>query len=127
MEATATHTTKGSTMKTNNLISLVMLNSAEPTPEVGMGATECKWTDRHACTIVEITHFKSGNRKGEVSSITVQQDTAIRTDGNGMSDSQTYTFVPNPLAFRETVKVNKDGSFGCFSVGHRSEHYDFSF
>ena len=57
---------------------------------IGNGATAYFWSDRHACTVVEIINR---NKKRYV---VVQQDHAKRTDRNGFSESQTYEFTPNP-------------------------------
>jgi len=114
-------------MHTNSLISNIMLGSANPEPEIGMGATVCWYTDRTACTIVDIKRFKTGKRKGQISAVLVQRDKAIRTDNNGMSDAQTYRYERCPDARISEFKVKKDGSFGNLSIGHRSHYHDFSF
>lgn len=95
-----------------------------PTPEVGMGATQLCWTDRHAYTVVEV---KSPKR------IVVQADKAIRVDSNGMSESQKYEFVPQPDAPKVTLTLRKNGQWkpvgggNTFAIGYRSEYHDFSF
>lgn len=61
---------------TNHILSRATIGQPEPT--VGMGATLLGWTDRHACTIVEV----SMERDRIV--VTVQEDNAKRTDSNGM-------------------------------------------
>lgn len=114
-------------MKTNSLISNIMLSSTTPEPEVWMGATVCHYTDRTACTIVGVRRFKTGKRKGQVSSVLVQRDKVIRTDDNGMSDAQSYRYECDPRAHVSEFKVKKDGSFGNLSIGHRSHYHDFSF
>jgi len=58
------------------------------TPKVGDGATLQCWSDRHACTVIAVS--ESGKR------ITLQEDTATRTDNNGRSECQSYTFARNP-------------------------------
>lgn len=91
-------------------------------PEVGMGATELCYSDRHAYTIVEVS--PSGK------TIKVQPDKATRTDNNGMSDAQTYSFEPDTNAPIITVRLTKKGwqSKGRpFAIGYRSEHYDYTF
>jgi hypothetical protein len=102
----------------------------EVKPEVGMGATEVIWTDRHASTVI----FVSSNGK----TVRVQQDKATRVDGRGMSDSQTYEFERDPYGRitvytlrkngvwkRQGSPMNERGGYAYF--GHRSEYYDFSF
>jgi hypothetical protein len=61
------------------------------TPEVGMGATEIMYSDRHAFTVVEVLGPKR---------IVVQRDRATRTDGLGMSDAQSYNFEADPNGLR---------------------------
>jgi hypothetical protein len=99
-----------------------------PTPEVGMGATLLSWTDRKAATIIEVS--KSGKK------ITVQPDKATRTDSNGMSESQSYTYEPNPKAYTTEYSLRQNGRWvrvgdsmtgSSLIVGLRDEHYDYSF
>jgi len=112
---------------------MVSSGPAEFDPEVGMGATILMWTDRVPVTIVDVTFFKSGSRKGEVRSVLVQRDLAKRTDENGMSDCQSYEFSPNPDASKQEWKKRKDGTFrmetrgDVLRIGQRDKYYDFSF
>lgn len=95
-----------------------------PEPEVGMGATMIMHTDRRAYTIIEVK---------SPTVIVVQADVAIRTDGNGMSDAQSYRFKMNP-ASRDirTVRRNRYGEWKqqgggwSFLIGKRLEQYDYS-
>lgn len=93
------------------------------TPYVGMGATELLWSDRHAYTVVEVS--PSGK------TLKLQRDIAIRVDGLGMSDGQSYRYEPDPAASLVTVRKCRDGRWksggSVFAVGYRSEHYDYSF
>lgn len=110
----------------------------QPEPEVGMGATLLGWTDRHAATIVAVETV------GKALIVTVQEDTARRTDKNGFSETQTWEFARNPDAFKlhyrraengmwarvryndETKRWNKvDG--GGLMIGRREHYYDPSF
>lgn len=108
-------------------------------PQVGDGATFTIATDSHACTIIEV------NRNGR--EVVLQQDRAIRTDNNGMSDCQDYRFERNPngALYRVSKRTLKNGkgeiirvvwkqvghptrSPGCYaSLGGRHEYHDFSF
>ena len=116
------------TKPTNSLVNNIYANSRYPKPEVGMGATELLWTDRHACTITSIINDKT---------IEVQRDKAIRTDSNGMSESQEYRYEPNPDAKKTIVTLRKNGRWvkkgdkmhngTSFAIGARNEHYDYSF
>jgi hypothetical protein len=94
-------------------------------PTVGMGTTELCWTDRHAYTVVEVV----SDRK-----IIVQRDTATRSDKDGMSDSQSYTYTPNPNEPRLVLTLRKDGKWrrmgdsgNVFALGFRQEYQDYSF
>ena len=125
-------------MPTHNLMSNLMVDGTRGVqPEVGMGATLCYYSDRHAATIVEVHPEKR--------MIVVQQDTAIRTDKSGMSDSQDYRYEPNAAGalyhYRfntkkqtwervtlntKTLRFNLAGH-PALIVGKRDEYYDFSF
>jgi hypothetical protein len=96
-------------------------------PEVGMGATACAFTDRYAGTIIRII---SPTR------IEWQEDTAVRTDNNGMSECQTYDYKPNPDARKVIFSKRKNGvwrEMGTgkdglgLSLGERRKYYDYSF
>lgn len=109
----------GTASFTNYLFS----GSKMPQPKVGMGATILMFTDRHACTIVAVTP----------KSVTIQRDTATRTDKNGMSESQAWTYAFNPVAKREVYTLRKNGAW-CRAgekltgtrivIGVRDEYYD---
>ena len=117
-------------------------------PEVGMGATEYMWSDRHPYSICEV--WTNWNNKGfEI--VALQRDNYKRIDSNGMSDDQDYEFTPNldaskhylrsifynhpklgkvkmyePVRFNQkTNRWNKGGS--NIVIGHRSKYHDFSF
>lgn len=115
----------------NHIQSRMTIGAPEPT--VGLGVTLLHWTDRSPATIVAWD--------GKI--LTVQADNATRTDKNGMSESQDYTYTPNPAgalsyfkkdrkgAWREIVK-NENGRWvfldgdGLF-IGDREKYRDFSF
>jgi hypothetical protein len=125
-------------MHTNNLISNVLIDGTRKVvPEIGMGATVCGYTDRHACTVIKFDQAKG--------IVHVQQDIATRSDSYGMSDMQDYDYTPNPngreYCFKffpkknkwfevefnsETKRFKKSGSMGLI-LGKRDEYYDFSF
>lgn len=116
-------------MQTASLVNSLYAQTRNPAPEVGMGATICCWTDRHACTVVEVS------RNGRV--VTVQRDKATRTDSYGMSDCQSYTYEADPSAPAQVFTLRRNGRFvaeGCgmkdgnvLSLGHRNEYHDYSF
>ena len=99
--------------------------------KVGDKATYVVHTDRHAGTITHVT----------AKSVTWQQDKATRTDGNGMSDSQSYEYAVDPEGTTRKF-TRRDGPYGkpvYKAVGQRtnspglclvpgsSEHYDFRY
>ena len=120
-----------------NLMNRLMESAKQTEPEVGMGATITMHSDRYAVTIVGVELFKSGPNKGKASRIQVQRDDAVRADKNGMSESQEYTYTPNPKAQKQTFTVRRDGSWreagsvgndgSGLIIGDRDEYYDYSF
>lgn len=94
-------------------------------PEVGMGATIAIGSDRHAATIIQV--LQHGKK------IVVQEDIATRTDKNGMSECQTYTYEPNLNGSVSIATKRKDGRYRIvggktpITVGYRNKYYDFSF
>lgn len=110
-----------------NVISQIKSNSKQPQAEVGMGCTVCAWSDRYACTIIEVS--KSGR------TIVCQRDKATRTDNWGMSDCQEYSYERDPNGLTFTMWFNKHGrwvekgcpdGYKCY-LGSRDEYYDYSF
>lgn len=111
----------------------------QPTPEVGMGVTMLGWTDRSPGTIFSV------QRIGRSTIIEVRADDYKRTDSNGMSEGQEYTYTTNPQGHaqyfrakdedaewvsvrksRETGRWVKTGRTGL-RIGQRERYYDFSF
>jgi len=107
---------------------LMFSNGKYKTPEVGMGATELCWSDRHAYTIVEVVNDKT---------IVVQRDDAIRVDNYGMTDAQKYEYNQNTNNNKCTVTLRKNGRWvtsgqrakggTTWMIGSREEYYDFTF
>ena len=118
----------------NNL--LLSGTNGEPEPVVGMGATILMYSDRHAASIIRVEKFKSGPHKGEPRSIFVQEDAFVRTDANGMSESQSYAFSADPKGRVSEFSVRyggdrkrwveKDGT-NRLRIGEREKYHDFSF
>ena len=123
--------------ETGSTVNMVMGNTRSPEPEVGMGVTFLCWTDRHPGTIVGV------DRSGKRPLIAVQGDHAQRVDDNGMSESQTYEYSPNPDAPIGYYRLEDDGRWyrvvrnaetgrwnkrreRCI-IGHREKYHDFSF
>lgn len=90
-------------------------------PVVGMGVTILMWTDRHAGTVVKVTPTQ----------IHVQRDKATRTDNNGYSENQTYSYQSDPRGeitiFRKTLRGWRSKDKSGLLIGARDEYYDYSF
>lgn len=116
-----------------NAIYLSRIGTDAPTSQgIEPGAPCCVilYSDRHAATIETVKRFKTGKRAGQVREIIVREDTAIRTDTNGMSDAQTYRFErdPNGLTHRFTWSNFAWRSRGMMlAIGFRAQYYDYSF
>lgn len=124
---------------TNNLISNILVSGTKNIkPEIGMGVTLAHWTDRDAGTIIAI-HEHNGKTY-----LTVQEDNAVRTDDNGMSEDQTYEYSANPNGATYTYRQSKKGGWEGtrfnpdtkrwskwdnpgLILGGRRKFYDFSF
>jgi hypothetical protein len=94
-------------------------------PEVGMGGTMLHWSDRTPVTVVEVS--RTGHK------LVVQEDTATRTDSNGMSEAQSYEYERNPNGALTEFTRRKDGSYRVkggnerLMLGHRDKYHDYSF
>lgn len=113
-------------MRAGSLQNLIADQSGDSAkPEVGQGVTIVSWTDRSAGTIIEVS--KTGHK------IVVQDDTAIRTDSNGMSDAQSYRFERNTNGGITEATRRKDGSYRVKGgsqrvlIGVRDSYHDYSF
>jgi hypothetical protein len=118
-------------MSHGSLQNLIAANATKgaPTPEVGMGATILHWTDRTAATIIDV----SPNGK----TITVQEDTATRSDSHGMSDAQSYDYASNPDGATHVYTLRKNGKYvkqgnplkggQTVAIGYRRQYHDYSF
>lgn len=123
--------------QTGNLVNHVMSMQTIDADRVfvGDGATICRWSDRTACTVVEI------DRNSGI--IAVQEDTAKRVDNNGMSDLQEYEYERNKkgavhyfkryktgwehvVMNNESRRWNKAKGMDLV-VGARRQYYDYSF
>ncbi len=106
--------------ETGSLVNYVMTMSKD-VPVVGIGATECMYTDRKAGTVVEV-----GTRH-----VMFQEDVSKRTDKNGMSEVQSYEYSRNPEApkrmFRLTIKGYVSDTGSCLAIGYRNTYHDYSF
>ncbi len=100
------------------------------TLNIGDGATIISWTDRTACTVIDVLVTAKGAIKGYV----LQADIARRTDGYGMSDAQSYAYERDPEGTTYEARVVRQGrAKGNVKVGDRKviagrHHYhDYSF
>lgn len=107
-------------------------NSKQPKPEVGMGVTVMMYTDRKAGTIRDV------HVNGKRFWFTI--DKAIRTDKNGMSECQDYTYEDQPNSQIYEAYLNKHGVWKIrnkkngpglggtgLAIGYRRAYHDFSF
>lgn len=78
---------------------------------VGMGATYSIGSDRYPCTVTAIS--KTGHK------ITTRDDKATRSDGNGISESQTYTYERDPKGEVRTFYRLSDGTYRNKTVSCR--------
>ncbi len=94
-------------------------------PTIGMGATIQVGSDSYPATVIQVT--RNGKR------VVVQEDIATRIDNNGMSESQEYTYQPNPEGTIHIATLRKDGRYRetggktPISIGFRRKYYDYSF
>lgn len=84
---------------------------------VGDGVTLNYYSDEEAATVIEI------DPKGRW--IKVQEDKAIRTDSNGMSESQTYEFERNPSGRIHTFYKTRHKGITLFTNTGRSTYGDY--
>lgn len=90
-----------------------------------MGATINTWSDRKACTIIQVLH--------NARRLVLQEDTATRTDLHGMSESQYYQYQANHNGTIHIGTLRRDGRYRIrgtqrpITLDVRNEYYDFSF
>ena len=112
-----------------NLMNRVHESIQSAAPKIGDGATIFFYSDRHVATVIAVS--ANGKR------VEVQYDTAIRTDSNGMSESQDYRYERNPFGTIEIYTLRKNGQYihdgdpmrsgRVIRFGERDEYHDFSF
>ena len=117
-----------------NLMNRIDESRKPETPKVGMGATILMYSDRHPATIVQVTFGGLGTGPTEVC---IQEDKAIRTDGNTMSESQSYLYEPNAEAKRRYFTRRKNGRWiekgasqkngTVLMIGYRDKYHDYGF
>lgn len=103
------------------------MKTATQPVKVGDGVTHGVGSDRYPFTVVEVISPRK---------IVLQEDHFKRTDTNGLSESQTYEFTPNPNAPKVTVTLRSNGKwvqigqpkkYPGYYVGERSAYQDPSF
>lgn len=120
-------------MTTNSVMNMIRSQSAQPVPEVGMGATRLQWTDRTACTITRVIYDRTGSAIG----VEVREDICKRVDDNGFSESQEYTYESNRDGAQHTYTLRKNGAWvrlgedskrgERLQIGERASYHDYSF
>lgn len=118
--------------ETGSFFNYLMGNSMS-IPEVGKGATVLHWTDRSAYFVNEVS--KDGK------TVVIERAKAVRTDNNGMSETQSYEYVRDPQTEPETIKftygkwrrvyTNWEGKKETSPIniifGTMREYFDYSF
>lgn len=94
-------------------------------PQVGMGCTECLWTDSHAATITRVS--PSGK------TIWYRQDNARVVKGSCQDGSAEYEYTFDENGHDKKATLRKDGNYRStgtnylIAIGTRREYYDPSF
>ena len=107
----------------------ILENSAMPKPEVGMGVTECLWSDRNPYEIVEVKDDRH---------LMIRALDWKRIDEGGFSEAQEYEYFSNEDNPVIQIFLTKQGQWrqrlgrnglGCnrFAVGYAERYYDFTF
>lgn len=97
---------------------------------VGDGATKCYMSDRHPCTVIEVSN--------EGKTVVIQEDRVTRTDRDGISGEQTYTYSPRKSSPEEKYTLRKSGKYipvgtragaagHYLEVGYREKYIDWDF
>lgn len=91
-------------------------------PEVGMGCTECLWSDSHACTITKVS--ESGK------TIWYRRDEAKIVKGSALDGSAEYEYSFDENGIDHKARLRKDGKYRGLGtdnriiLGVRKEYYD---
>ncbi len=106
-------------VETGNVMNYIQGNAVrgQPEPAVGMGVTFLFWSDRKAGTIIEILAVDGRP------ALRCQEDTAVRTDQNGMCDSQSYDYVPNPEGEVSTYRRARNGRWYRIAQNPETKRY----
>lgn len=106
-----------------SLINRIAERAKQPPPTVGMPCTITHYSDREPAEVISVT--PSGK------TIKVREMTATRTDKNGMSECQTYSYASDPEGEIHTFRLTKKGwrakgGAGLW-LGRAEKYHDFSF
>jgi hypothetical protein len=110
----------------------------QPAPVAGMAATILHWTDRSPATIFRVFTV------GKTTYVEARANFYERTDKNGLSESQEYTYKTNVNGSRYVFKMEKNGTWTAvrkneetgrwiksggpgLRIGRREKYHDFSF
>lgn len=94
-------------------------------PTVDMPCTVCWLTDRKAATVIAVS--PTGIK------VTVREDKSTRTDKNGMSDSQTYSYERDPDGVVHVFHRQGNGTYRSanqgkrLALGVRRTYHDYGF
>jgi len=78
---------------------------------IGMPATVAIGSDRMAATVVGVKFVRTKRGEMVIHSMTVREDSAIRIGGEGVSESQSYRFEPNPNGTLWDCKLDANGNW----------------
>ena len=82
--------------KFGSIINHIQANSKQPEPSIERGMTRYMWSDRYAYFINSISD--------DGKTIVIERPLRGRTDKNGMSESQSYSYARNPDAEPITLR-----------------------
>jgi hypothetical protein len=99
------------------------INKEITIPTVEMPSTICWITDRKPATVIAVSPTAA--------KVTVREDKATRTDGNGMSESQSYTYERDPVGALHVFHRQANGTYRspgkCLVLGARHCYHDYSY
>ncbi|AKD53532.1 hypothetical protein [Spirosoma radiotolerans] len=108
-------------MNYGTLTNLIYAEDKPADPKIGDGATLLQWSNRHACTVIEV----------KKNYVLVTRDIAERTDQNFEKGPQEYAYQLDPDATPVRANLRKEGKYyignQALKIGYRNEHYDYTF
>ena len=91
-------------------------------PKVGMGCTECLFSDSHACTITKVS--ESGK------TIWYRNDIAKVIAGSSQDGSAKYEYTFDENGYDKKATLRKDGNYRATGtdyfivINHKEEYFD---